>query len=552
MPTIQQRIDHAGPAGIHLPREGEMSTLPERFAHFAVRYPKAIAVTSMERSLSYAELEASANRLARRLIAAGAGPDRIVGVSLPRSTDLIVALLAVLKSGAAYLPLDPAYPAARLDYLLSDARPVTIISALGVPIPENDLPRLDLFANEEEGTWDASPIRDSERLSGLHPDQPAYVIYTSGSTGRAKGVVVSHRCVLTLLDATIPMFDLGPADVWTAFHSYAFDFSVWEIWAPLLTGGRTVVVPSEATWSGDEFLALLEAERVTVLNQTPSSFASLERADADGAKALDALRLVIFGGEALDPARLSAWFARRPSRPRMVNMYGITETTVHVTAIDILPEMSLASSESPIGRPLPGFRDHVFDEGLRPVADGQVGELYLGGAQVSRGYFDRPALTATRFVADPDSHGGRLYRTGDLVRPLRGNLNFIGRADTQLSLRGFRIEPNEVEAALDAYQGVTASAVTVKPDPDGNEGEDCLAAYVVVAGGTLDERGLRVHLARLLPAHLVPSHIMLLAALPLTPNRKLDRAALPPPPPRKTGRANLREELLRRRLGNRP
>lgn len=280
------------------------------------------------------------------------------------------------------------------------------------------------------------PIRDSERLSGLHPDQPAYVIYTSGSTGRAKGVVVSHRCVLTLLDATIPMFDLGPADVWTAFHSYAFDFSVWEIWAPLLTGGRTVVVPSEATWSGDEFLALLEAERVTVLNQTPSSFASLERADADGAKALHALRLVIFGGEALDPARLSAWFARRPSRPRMVNMYGITETTVHVTAIDILPEMSLASSESPIGRPLPGFRDHVFDEGLRPVADGQVGELYLGGAQVSRGYFDRPALTATRFVADPDSHGGRLYRTGDLVRPLRGNLNFIGRADTQLSLRG--------------------------------------------------------------------------------------------------------------------
>ena len=528
-----------------------MNTLPERFAHFAAQFPDAIALTAGERSLSYGELEASANRLARRLIAAGAGPDRIVGVSLSRSADLIVALLAVLKSGAAYLPLDPAYPAARLEYLLSDAKPVTIVSGPGVEVPDSRLPRIELGGEDGDRIWDASAITDTDRLSSLHPDQPAYVIYTSGSTGRPKGVVVSHRCVLTLLDATIPMFNLSAADVWTVFHSYAFDFSVWEIWAPLLTGGRTVVVPPEATWSGEELLHLLEAERVTVLNQTPSSFASLERADANGSQALGDLRLVIFGGEALDPARLSAWFGRRPARPRMVNMYGITETTVHVTAIDIVPEMSLASSESPIGRPLPGFREHVFDGELHPVADGQSGELYLGGEQVSRGYLDRPGLTATRFVADPDSHGGRLYRTGDLVRPLRGNLNFIGRADTQLSLRGFRIEPNEVEAALDAYQGVTASAVAVKPDPDGNDGDDCLVAYVVTASGKLDERDLRAHLPRLLPAHLVPSHIMLLSALPLTPNRKLDRGALPPPLPRKTANADLREELLRQRLVNR-
>lgn len=529
-----------------------MKTLPDRFTHFATISPSANAVTYNGRSLSYAELETRSNRLARRLIAAGAGPDRIVGVALSRSADLIVALLAVLKSGAAYLPLDPAYPSARLEYLVSDAKPVTIVTAPGVQILDGGLPRIELSADDAGENWSATAIENSDRISRLDPDHPAYVIYTSGSTGRPKGVVVSHRSVLTLLDATVPMFDLSAADVWTAFHSYAFDFSVWEIWAPLLTGGRTVVVPPEATWSGDELLHLLEAERVTVLNQTPSSFASLERADANGPQALADLRLVIFGGEALDPARLSAWFGRRPARPRMVNMYGITETTVHVTAIDILPEMSLASRESPIGQPLPGFHGYVFDDRLKQVDDGQVGELYLGGAQVSHGYLGRPGLTATRFVADPDKHGGRIYRTGDLVRCLGDKLNFIGRADTQLSLRGFRIEPNEVEAALDAYEGVTASAVAVKPDPDGNDGDDCLVAYVVMASGKLDERDLRAHLARLLPAHLVPSHVMLLAALPLTPNRKLDRGALAPPPARKTAKANLREELLRRRLVNRP
>lgn len=529
-----------------------MNTLPDRFSYFATLSPDAIAVTAPEQSLSYAELEARTNRLARKLIAAGAGPDRIVGVSLRRSDDLIVALLAVLKSGAAYLPLDPAYPAARLEFLMSDAQLVAIIAASDIKILDNGLPRIELSAADVDGTWAASAIEDADRMAKLHPDHPAYVIYTSGSTGQPKGVVVSHRSVLALLDTTRPMFDLGADDVWTAFHSYAFDFSVWEIWAPLLTGGRTVVVPPEATWSGEELLTLLETERITVLNQTPSSFASLERADANGSKALDALRLVIFGGEALDSARLSPWFSRRPTRPRMVNMYGITETTVHVTAIDILPEMSLASSESPIGPPLPGFRDHVFDNALRPVHNGEIGELYLGGTQVSRGYLNRPGLTATRFVADPEQRGGRLYRTGDLVRRLGDGLNFIGRADTQLALRGFRIEPNEVEAAIDAYQGVVASAVAVRADPDGSAGEDCLVAYVVMAVGKLDERELKAHLTRSLPAHLVPGHIVLLPELPLTPNRKLDRAALPPPASRKTANVNLREQLLRRRLADHP
>lgn len=529
-----------------------MNTLPDRFSHLAPLSPDAIAVTAPDQSLSYAELEARTNQLARRLIAAGAGPDHIVGVSLRRCADLIVALLAVLKSGAAYLPLDPAYPVARLEFLMSDAQPVAIITTSDIKTPDNALLRIELSSADADATCATSAIEDADRISRLYPDHPAYVIYTSGSTGQPKGVVVSHRNILALLDATYPMFDLSAADVWTAFHSYAFDFSVWEIWAPLLTGGRIVLVPPEATWSSEELLTLLETERVTVLNQTPSSFLSLERADANSSKKLDALRLVIFGGEALDPARLSPWFSRRPTRPRMVNMYGITETTVHVTAIDILPEMSQASSESPIGLPLPGFRKYVFDNVLQPVTNGELGELYLGGAQVSRGYLNRPGLTATRFVADPEQRGDRLYRTGDLVRCLGDKFNFIGRADTQLSLRGFRIEPREVEAAIDAYQGVTASAVAVRADPDGSAGDDCLVAYVVMTVGKLDERGLRAHLTRLLPAHLIPSHIVLLPGLPLTPNRKLDRAALPPPTSRKAAKTNLREELLRSRLADHP
>ncbi len=538
-----------------------MRTLPARFAHFAASTPDAVAVTAGDRTLTYAQLDARSNRLARRLIAAGAGPERIVGVSLPRSAELIVALLAVLKSGAAYLPLDPAYPMARLDYLVSDAKPVGIVAAPDAPVPGGGgLPRFEL-PPDDGAADDGAALGDDGRLSPLMPDHPAYVIYTSGSTGLPKGVVVSHRSFLALLDAAAPLFDLNAGDVWTVFHSYAFDFSVWEIWGPLLTGGRTVVVPAEATWSAPELLALLAAERVTILNQTPSSFASLDRADDRAPVPLDDLRLVIFGGESLDPARLGHWFARRGNRPRMVNMYGITETTVHVTARDIPPDLNHTRAESPIGRPLPGFRGYVYDHRFRSVEDDEAGELYLGGAQLARGYLGRPGLTATRFIADPNGNGDRLYRTGDLVQrarvPAAGprdepELFFIGRADSQLSLRGFRIEPGEIEAALDAWDGVTASAVAVKPDPDGAPGDECLVAYAVTVTGGVDERALRGHLARTLPSHLVPSHIVALPALPLTPNRKLDRAALPPPPPRKSAKTALRGELIRRRLAGRP
>lgn len=527
-----------------------MTTLPDRFTRCAALTPDAPALTYGNKTLSYRVLEAQSNSLARRLIAAGAGPERTIGVALPRSLDLVVALLAVLKSGAAYLPLDPAYPAARLSYLMADAQPVAIITTPETALPPTALP---LFAlHDAAAPSNPAPLTNSDRLSPLLADHPAYVIYTSGSTGNPKGVVVPHNRFLALLDSTVPLFDLGPRDVWTVFHSYAFDFSVWEIWAPLLTGARTVVVPSDATWSPDELLALLRREGVTILNQTPSSFAGLDRADGQSPQTLDALRLVIFGGEALDPARLTAWFRRHPTQPRMVNMYGITETTVHVTAYDIPPRPQPGQPDSPIGRPLPGFQGMVLSDRLAPLPEGQTGELFLSGPQVARGYLGRPGLTACRFVADPTGQGQRLYRTGDLVQSLPSGLAFGGRADAQLSFRGFRIEAGEVEAALDAYDGVTASAVAVQPDPDGAEGDQCLVAYLVTASGPFDDRDLRAHLTQTLPAHLVPSHFVALTALPLTPNRKLDRAALPAPRTRQSGKAALRAKLLQHRRTSRP
>lgn len=529
-----------------------MTTLVQRFRQQVARQPEACAVSYGAERLTYAALDARSELLAQQLLGQGAGPEALVGVALPRSTDMVVALLAVLKTGAAYLPLDPAYPAARLAYLIEDAAPVSIVTTAGVELPRGQEGIARILLSDLAPGAGALPLG----APAVHPDSAAYVIYTSGSTGRPKGVVVSHRAFLALLDAMVPQFDLSADDVWTVFHSYAFDFSVWEIWAPLLTGAQALIVPQEATWSAADLLALMEREGVTVLNQTPTAFAALAKADAQGSHVLAALRLVIFGGEALEPARLRDWFVRRPTRPRMVNMYGITETTVHVTAYDMGPDLACAAGESPIGCPLPGFREHVLGADLQPVAQGVAGELYLGGAQVARGYLRRPGLTASRFVADPAGGGARLYRSGDLVRRSVAGLDFIGRADAQLSLRGFRIEPGEIEAALAAHADVSASAVAVKPDPDGTPGEECLVAYVVTTQVELDQRALRDYLGARLPAHLIPAHIVALPKLPLTPNNKLDRAALPAPVARRAPPSHAsspsRETLLRRRLAQRP
>ncbi|MFI7597372.1 amino acid adenylation domain-containing protein [Actinoplanes sp. NPDC049681] len=454
--------------------------------------PDAVAVGR----LTYAQLEARANQLAHELIARGVRPESRVAVSLPRSEELIVALLAVVKAGGCYVPVDPEAPAARRHSILDDARPVCVIGEGDVAAP---------------GRPDTRPVVN------LSPDNAAYVIYTSGSTGKPKGVVVTHRDVRALFAAADRHFEFGPRDVWTMFHSYAFDFSVWELWGPLLHGGRLVVVPHDVARDPQRFRALLRDEKVTVLNQTPSAFFPLIEADATEPDRLP-LRYVVFGGEALDPSRLKGWFARNP-RPRLVNMYGITETTVHVSFRALDP--ADVDRPSVIGTALPSLAVYVLDAYLQPVPEGVTGEMYVAGEQLARGYLDRPALTASRFVANPYGPG-RLYRSGDLARWEDGELVYLGRSDHQVKVRGYRIEPGEIEAALLTLPGIAGTTVVVR---DGR-----LVGYLVArAGSRPDEDAIRAHLAAMLPDYMVPAAFVTLDRLPLTVNGKLDRDALPAP-----------------------
>ncbi|MEU8827139.1 non-ribosomal peptide synthase/polyketide synthase [Streptomyces sp. NPDC048636] len=506
-------------------------TVVELFAEQVDRTPDATAVACAGASLSYAELDARAGRLAHRLAAGGAGRERYVALALPRSLDLVVAIVAVLRTGAAYLPVDPDLPAARIAHLLADAEPVAVVTTRDLaPRCAGEVPALCLDDPAVAADLAARPATVPAGAGPL-PDSPAYAIYTSGSTGLPKGVVVPHRNVVRLFTATAPWFGFGPDEVWTMFHSYAFDFSVWEIWGPLLHGGLLVVVPYAVSRSPEEFLRLLAEERVTVLSQTPSAFAALARADEERPGTELALRTVVFGGEALEPRRLAGWYARHgDTAPRLVNMYGITETTVHVTYAALDREGAARASGSGIGTGIPDLRVYVLDDGLEPLPPGAVGELYVAGAGLARGYLRRPGLTASRFVADPfGPAGGRMYRTGDRARwTADGTLEYLGRADHQVKIRGFRIEPGEIEAALTGHPGVADAVVTVREDQPGVRR---LVAYTVAAEASARPSAteLRETLGRTLPAHMVPAAYVPLDTLPLTANGKLDRAALPAP-----------------------
>ncbi|SPT57037.1 Dimodular nonribosomal peptide synthase [Actinomadura madurae] len=479
----------------------ERATIPVLFEAQAAVRPGAVAVSFEGVSWTYAEVNAGANRLARRLVEEGVGPERFVALALPRSVDLVVAILAVLKAGAAYVPIDPDYPEDRIAYMVEDAEPVLTLG------PED----LDAVGYDETNLG-----------LDISPDHPAYVIYTSGSTGRPKGVVVPHQNVVRLLRSTEGWFGFGSDDVWTLFHSYAFDFSVWELWGSLLYGGRLVVVPYLTSRSPEDFLSLLERERVTVLNQTPSAFYQLMAADKERPGADLALRYVVFGGEALDLGRLEEWYSRHEEdAPRLVNMYGITETTVHVSYLALDRVQAATAPGSVIGVGIPDLRVYVLDGRLQPVPPGVVGELYVAGAGLARGYLNRPDLSAERFVADPHGEPGtRMYRTGDLGRWLKdGRLEYLGRADQQVQLRGFRIEPGEIESVLIKHETVQGAAVIVR--------DDRLIAYVV--GNGVDTAELRRFAGRHLPGYMVPAAVVELDALPLTANGKLDRRALPDP-----------------------
>jgi amino acid adenylation domain-containing protein len=499
--------------------------LHDLFAAQAARRPDAVALTDGGDALTYADLDRRSEAVARRLRALGAGPETLVGLCVERSPDLVIGMLGILRAGAAYVPLDPDYPRDRLAFMVEDAAAPIVLThrALHDRLPASGARLIDL--DQLDAAQRSAPDHGSS--SPALPDSTAYVMYTSGSTGRPKGVAVTHHQVVRLFEATRSLFDFDERDVWTMFHSFAFDFSVWELWGALAHGGRLVMVPYRVSRSPEAFHALLADERVTVLNQTPSAFRELVRADqAAGAREL-ALRTIIFGGEALELETLRPWFERHgDQRPRLVNMYGITETTVHVTHRALSAADLGAGRASLIGAPLPDLSLHLLDHHGEPVPIGVPGEICVGGAGVARGYLRRPALTAERFVPDRSGRGGRLYRSGDLARHRAdGELEYLGRADQQIKLRGYRIETGEIEAALLDHPAVRQCAVVVR-DRSGDPGDRRLVAYVVAGGAAAD---LRAHLARRLPAHMVPSAFVALERLPLTAQGKLDRAALPEP-----------------------
>ncbi|MFF2149183.1 amino acid adenylation domain-containing protein [Kitasatospora sp. NPDC058190] len=512
------------------------ATLPELFETQARVTPDAPALSADGAVLTYAELNTRANRLAHLLTAHGAGPERAVALALPRSAGLIVALLAVAKTGAAYVPLDPAYPASRLAFMLDDAAPVLVLTDRDTaPSVPAGAPTLVLDEPATTALLDAAPTTDptdADRTHPLSPDHPSYVIYTSGSTGRPKGVLVTHQNVVRLFDATRERFGFDERDVWTLFHSTAFDFSTWEIWGALLHGGRLVVVPYEVSRTPSAFLRLLADEGVTVLNQTPSAFYQLIQADGDDPALGDrlALRTVVFGGEALRLDRLRSWYRRHPdTAPELVNMYGITETTVHVTQVALDRGRVADGAASVIGTALSDLRTYVLDASLQPVPDGVSGQLHVAGPGLTRGYLRRPGLTSQRFVADPyGPPGSRMYRTGDVARRNGdGLLEFLGRSDDQVKVRGFRIELGEIEAALAEHDDVAQVAVVARRDrPD----DDRLVAYVVpAAGAAYPPPALRTFVRDRLPEYMTPAAVVVLDRLPLTANGKLDRAALPAP-----------------------
>ncbi|MFJ5974622.1 amino acid adenylation domain-containing protein, partial [Streptomyces sp. NPDC093060] len=499
------------------------ATFPALFERTAARFPDAPAVRFGDTVLDYAELNRRANQLARHLTACGIGPEDRVALLLPRSADLVVAVLGVLKTGAAFLPLDPAYPRARIDHVLGDARPAFVLAhsstaafaaevAGAAPLLVPDDPAVAAALAGRPG----DDLADAERTAPLTVDHPAYVIYTSGSTGRPKGVVVTHRGVPRLAETLVERARVRPGSRVLQFASLGFDATVLELCMSLLAGASLVLAPTERLMPGEALSAFAHEAGVTHALLPPSSLAVM-----DPAGDLPPDMTILVGGEACSGDLAARWSAGR----LFVNAYGPTETTVCAT----ISEPLSGADQPPIGRAVTGSRVYVLDAALQPVPPGVTGELYVAGASLARGYLGRPALTGERFVADPHGlPGERMYRTGDLVRQRPdGSLEYAGRADEQVKIRGYRVEPGEAEAALRELDSVAQAAVAVRTD---RTGMPSLAGYVVPADGrTPDPAALRAALADRLPGYLVPATLTVLDAIPVTPNGKTDRKALPDP-----------------------
>ncbi|MEU7763491.1 amino acid adenylation domain-containing protein, partial [Micromonospora aurantiaca (nom. illeg.)] len=500
----------------------------ELFEARVVESPDVVAVVAGESRLSYGEVNARANRLAWLLRDVGVGPEDLVGVYLERGPELVPALLGVVKSGAGYLPLDPANPVERLGFVVGDAGVRVVVTSAGLAAGLAGVFDGRLIVLDELGV--EGRVDDPPRVAT--PDSVLYTIYTSGSTGRPKGCVVTHANVVRLMRVCAGELGIDASGVWSMAHSFAFDFSVFEMWGALAFGGRVVVVPRSVARSPEDFLQLLVDERVTFLSQTPTAFRALVSAAAGGDERVDrlALRSVVFGGEKLEIAELRPWVDRVAlDRVALVNMYGITETTVHVTVRGLTMGDLAAPGVSPAGVALPDLAVYLLDPCGEPVPVGVPGEIYVAGPGVARGYLGRAALTAQRFVPDPfGAAGTRMYRSGDLARwTVHGTLEFLGRADDQVKVRGFRIELGEISAALSACAGVRDAVAVLREDTPGDKR---IVGYLVpMAGHRPDSRVVRDQLARTLPDYMVPAALVEIDAIPVTANGKLDKRALPAP-----------------------
>ena len=495
-------------------------TLHALFAERAALQPDAVALVQNDERLTYRQLDDRANAVAAHLAASGVAAGEIVGLCMERCPALVVALLGILKAGAAYLPIDLAYPAERLAFMLADAKAPVLLTQrhLAERLPVGHGARL-VFIEDIALSAPAPGVEGA-------PEQWCYVLYTSGSTGKPKGCCITHRNVVRLFTSTELWFHFTRDDVWTLFHSTAFDFSVWEIWGALLYGGTLVVVPFETSRSPELFHELLVTEKVTVLSQTPSAFRQLIAADGASSRAHElSLRTVVFGGEALEMQSLRPWFERHgDTKPQLVNMYGITETTVHVTYRPL--SASDLTRGSVIGEAIPDLQIYILDPQFRPVPIGVPGELFVGGAGLAQKYLHRPELTKERFIASPFRDGERLYRTGDLARWLANrDIEYLGRIDQQVKIRGFRIELGEIESHLLSHAGVREASVLARDSAGGKR----LIAWFVPDGAAPGAAELRAHLKAFVPDYMVPAAFVPLVRMPLTNNGKLDHRALPEP-----------------------
>jgi amino acid adenylation domain-containing protein len=491
-------------------------TIHQLFEEQAAQFSEKIAIRFKNEAISYKTLNEKANQLARILREQGVKNNDIVVLFVERSLDVVVGMLAILKAGGAYLPIDVEYPKERQDYLLINSQAKFILTSKDTRINTSENSKVITINYSEMASYSSDNINNSNKLSDL-----AYIIYTSGTTGDPKGVQINHNNVVRLFKNEAFQFSFSSSDIWTLFHSHCFDFSVWEIYGALLFGGQLIIVPREETKDTFKFLKLLQEEKVTILNQTPSAFYNLIEASKQQNVTLLHLKYVIFGGEALTPIKLKDWAKLHPNA-QLINMYGITETTVHVTYKEIKAE-DLEKETSNIGKPIPTLSVYILNKNLRLVPKGTPGELFIAGEGISKGYLNNKTLTESKFITNPFDRLGKLYRTGDWARQLpNDDLEYLGRIDSQVKIRGYRIELGEIDGQLSKYEAISKSITLVKERDSGKQ----LVTYYI-AERALDELQLKMHLSNRIPEYMIPTHFIHLDKIPLTPNGKLNKKALP-------------------------